>query len=132
MDIEPDDAQAAGPWVMPGFVDVHVHGWAGNDAMGGRAALDGMSRALLRAWRHLVPADRRDVAACRTWSRSRQTVRDWMPDAPPDGARPLGFNIEGPFISDAKRGAHNPALVRSTRRMSTWTRWSRSSRACAS
>jgi N-acetylglucosamine-6-phosphate deacetylase len=40
-----------------------------------------------------------------------QSVRSWMPDPPPDGAQPLGFNIEGPFIADAKRGAHNPALI---------------------
>ena len=34
--------------LAPGFVDVHVHGWGGHDAMGDRAALDGMARALLR------------------------------------------------------------------------------------
>src|SRR6476660_1802102 len=39
---------AAGPYIAPGFVDVHVHGGGGHDAMGGRAALDGMSRHLLR------------------------------------------------------------------------------------
>ena len=36
------------PYISPGFVDVHVHGWGGHDAMGDRAALDGMSRALAR------------------------------------------------------------------------------------
>ena len=36
------------PYIAPGFVDVHVHGWGGHDAMGGRAALDGMARGLLR------------------------------------------------------------------------------------
>src|SRR4029079_16099149 len=36
------------PSIAPGFVDVHVHGWGGHDAMGGRAALDGMARGLLR------------------------------------------------------------------------------------
>ncbi len=41
------------------------------------------------------------------------TVRGWLPGAPIDGARPLGFNLEGPFISQSKRGAHNPDLVRS-------------------
>ena len=34
--------------LAPGFVDVHVHGWGGHDAMGELAALDGMARALLR------------------------------------------------------------------------------------
>jgi N-acetylglucosamine-6-phosphate deacetylase len=35
-----------------------------------------------------------------------------MPGAPDDGAAPLGFNLEGPFIADARRGAHNPAWIR--------------------
>ena len=39
-----DDA----PVIAPGYVDVHVHGGGGHDAMGGRAALDGMARHLLR------------------------------------------------------------------------------------
>ena len=39
---------AAGPYLAPGFVDVHVHGGGGHDAMGDRAALDGMARHLLR------------------------------------------------------------------------------------
>ena len=39
-------------------------------------------------------------------------VRDWMPVAPADGAEPLGFNLEGPLLSPARRGAHDPALLR--------------------
>ena len=112
--IEPDDAPAGGPHVLAGFVDVHVHGWAGHDAMGGRAALDGMSRTPAAPGRDLVPADRR-TSPIPELVAFAATVRAWMPVAPSDGARPLGFNIEGPFISDAKRGAHNPTLVRSTR-----------------
>ena len=46
--IEPDHAEADGPFVVPGFVDVHVHGWGGHDAMGSTTDLDGMARALLR------------------------------------------------------------------------------------
>ena len=41
-------ADASGPYIAAGFVDVHVHGGGGHDAMGGRAALDGMARHLLR------------------------------------------------------------------------------------
>ena len=32
--------------------------------------------------------------------------------APDDGAQPLGFNLEGPFLSPERKGAHDPALVR--------------------
>ena len=111
--IEPDDVQRAGPYVMPGFVDVHVHGWAGNDAMGGRDALDGMSRTLLqRGVTSFLPTG--VTSTMPELVTFAESVRSWLPGAPTDGARPLGFNIEGPFISDAKRGAHNPELVRSS------------------
>ena len=113
LDIEPDDAYRIGPHVMPGFVDVHVHGWGGHDAMGGRAALDGMSRSLLRRGvTSFLPTG--VTAPLPELAAFADTVRSWMPGAPPDGARPLGFNIEGPFISQSKRGAHNPDLVRSS------------------
>ena len=36
------------PYIAPGFVDVHVHGGGGFDAMGGPEALDGMARHLRR------------------------------------------------------------------------------------
>ena len=38
-----------------------------------------------------------------------ETVRGWRPTAPEDGAEPLGFNLEGPFLAEAKRGAHEAA-----------------------
>ena len=95
------------PYLAPGFVDVHVHGWGGHSAMGDVAALDGMARALLRrgvtsflpsAWSTPLPelhafADR---------------VRSWIAAAPADGAEPLGYNLEGPFIARKRKGAHNP------------------------
>jgi N-acetylglucosamine-6-phosphate deacetylase len=40
-----------------------------------------------------------------------QRVRSWMPAAPADGAEPLGFNLEGPFLAQARRGAHDPAFL---------------------
>jgi N-acetylglucosamine-6-phosphate deacetylase len=103
-------APADSPYLAPGFVDVHVHGWGGHSAMGNAAELDGMSRALLR---HGItsflptavtsPIDRLSEFA--------EQVRAWEPSAPEDGAQPLGFNLEGPFLAPTKRGAHNPDFL---------------------
>lgn len=107
-----DDAPATdGPYLAPGFVDVHVHGWGGHDAMGDHAALDGMARRLLRRGvtsflPTAVSAPLADLAAF------AERVRTWIPDAPDDGAQPLGFNLEGPFLAPGRRGAHDPAHLR--------------------
>ena len=41
-----------------------------------------------------------------------ERVRGWMPAAPADGAQPLGFNLEGPFLAPARRGAHDASHLR--------------------
>ncbi len=109
--IEPDESAADGPWIMPGFVDVHVHGWGGYDAMGPDGSLDGMARALLRrgVTSFLPTAVTAPLEELRAFA---DRVRAWMPHAPADGAEPLGFNLEGPFISPGRVGAQNPAFVR--------------------
>lgn len=99
-------ADAGGPYIAPGFVDLHVHGWGGHDAMGDLAALDGMARRLLRRGvtgflPTAVAAPLDDLVAF------ADRVRAWRPAAPADGAEPLGFNLEGPFLADARRGAHD-------------------------
>ena len=111
VDIDDDAADAAAPFIAPGFVDVHVHGRGGHSAMGGTAALDGMARALLRrgVTSFLPTAVSAPLGDLATFA---ATVRDWMPVAPLDGAEPLGFNLEGPFLADARRGAHDPAVLR--------------------
>jgi N-acetylglucosamine-6-phosphate deacetylase len=100
-----------GPYVAPGFVDVHVHGWGGHDAMGDRAALDGMARALLRrgVTSFLPTAVSSPMADLSAFA---DRVRSWLPDAPADGAQPLGFNLEGPFLAHARRGAHDETQLR--------------------
>ncbi len=99
------------PYVAPGFVDVHVHGWGGHDAMGDADALDGMARALLRRGvTSFLPTA--VTAPLDTLAAFADTVRAWMPTSPADGAEPLGFNLEGPFLAPAKRGAHAEAHLR--------------------
>jgi N-acetylglucosamine-6-phosphate deacetylase len=78
--------------------------------MGDLAALDGMARSLLR---HgvtsflptAVTAPLDDLAAF------AERVRSWLPGAPANGAEPLGFNLEGPFLAPERRGAHDPASL---------------------
>ena len=76
------------------------------------AALDGMARRAAAARRDVVPADGRDRAARRRWPPSPSASAPGCPDAPADGAEPLGFNLEGPFLAPARRGAHDPAHLR--------------------
>lgn len=98
------------PYLAPGFVDVHVHGWGGHSAMGSTGDLDGMARALLRrgVTSFLPTAWTTPMAELHAFA---DRVRSWIPTAPADGADPLGFNLEGPFIAPARKGAHNPAYL---------------------
>jgi N-acetylglucosamine-6-phosphate deacetylase len=109
---EPDNrAAAAGPFVAPGFIDVHVHGWGGHDATGDATALTGMAHALLKhgVTSFLPTAPTLPEAEI---PRFAARVRSWMADAPTGGAEPLGFNLEGPFLAPARKGAHEAALLR--------------------
>ncbi|HEY0442610.1 MAG TPA: N-acetylglucosamine-6-phosphate deacetylase [Candidatus Limnocylindrales bacterium] len=113
VEAEADTSGAAStdvPYITPGFVDVHVHGWGGHDAMGPASDLDGMARALLRhgVTSFLPTGVTNPFPVLRAFA---DEVRGWMPHAPADGADPLGFNIEGPFIAPARKGAHNPAFL---------------------
>lgn len=103
-------ADGALPYLAPGFVDVHVHGWGGHDAMGDAAALDGMARALLRrgVTSFLPTAVSAPLTALLGFA---ERVRGWLPDAPADGAEPLGLNLEGPFLGPGRRGAHDAAAL---------------------
>ncbi len=107
----PPGASDAGPLIAPGFVDLHVHGWGGYDAMGGAEPLDGMARALFRRGvTSFLPTA--VTAGLSDLARFAEGVRAWMPRAPADGASPLGFNLEGPFISPDRPGAQNRAFIR--------------------
>jgi N-acetylglucosamine-6-phosphate deacetylase len=106
--VRPDPAGEAGPLLVPGFIDIHVHGWGGHDAMGGADALAGMSRALLgRGVTTFLPTA--VSAPLDALDEFAQTVRAFM-DAPDGtGAKAVGFNLEGPFLAPGRRGAHEPA-----------------------
>ena len=109
--VEPGPVPDGAAWIAPGFVDVHVHGWGGYDAMGNAEALDGMSRALLaRGVTSFLPTG--VTSPLTELAEFAERVRSWIPAAPANGAELLGFNLEGPFLSDARRGAHDRTFLR--------------------
>lgn len=110
-EIEADDSVDGDRIITPGFIDVHVHGWGGHDAMGGADALSGMARALAtHGVTSFLPTS--VTASFEKLTAFAESVREWMPTAPTDGAEPLGFNMEGPFLSAGKKGAHPAGLLR--------------------
>ena len=62
VDVDGEAAGAAVPYLAPGFVDVHVHGGGGHDAMGSTADSRRDGATSPAAWRHRVPADGGDRA----------------------------------------------------------------------
>jgi N-acetylglucosamine-6-phosphate deacetylase len=108
---EAGPAAHGGPYIAAGFCDVHVHGFGGFGAMSGQADLDGMARALAhRGVTSFLPTG--VTAPLDDIARFGDEVRGWLDRAPGDGSRPLGFNLEGPFLSAGKRGAHDTSHLR--------------------
>ncbi|GMK37691.1 N-acetylglucosamine-6-phosphate deacetylase [Paenibacillus sp. CCS19] len=99
-----------GSWVLPGFIDVHVHGGAGHDFMD--ADEEGL-RAITRF--HASHGTTGILATSLTASRDELTdvldrVSRFMA-APMPYAQVLGVHFEGPFVSDKWKGAQNPEYI---------------------
>ena len=107
------DLEAADFLVLPGFVDVHVHGGGGADFMHGTADA---ARQIART--HARFGTTSLLATTLTASREAtdaaiSAVRSVIEAGPSDGeARVLGIHLEGPYICLAKRGAQPAAFVR--------------------
>lgn len=100
----------SGPVVVPGFIDIHVHGGGGHDTMDGEAGVRGLARFHLQhGTTSLLP-----TTLTAPWPQvlvvlaSVRTVRD----APASGeAAVLGAHLEGPFINPGKLGAQPPCTL---------------------
>lgn len=101
---------ATGMIVVPGFIDVHVHGAIGKDTVDGKwdaihslgkyFAAHGVTSYLPTVSTftpELIMNAIENVAAC---------------PQPEDGARHLGIHVEGPFLNVEYRGAQQKDLIR--------------------
>lgn len=93
-----------GRTVTPGFIDLHCHGGGGHQFDGGEEEITA-ALATHRAHgttRSLISLVSNPVAMLRN---SLETVAD-LAEADP---LVLGSHLEGPYLADARRGAHHPA-----------------------
>lgn len=97
--------------IAPGFVDIHIHGCDGADACDGtREALDAMARFLLR---HGVTSfcPTTMTVGEETLTQALLAAKECAAHPLEDGARVVGVNMEGPFISMEKKGAQKAEYI---------------------
>lgn len=109
-----EQIDARGEWLFPGFIDIHVHGGMGAEAMDATPeALATMARFYAR---HGVTG-----FLATTWTDSRERIDAALRNAAAftgvdDGAQMLGVHLEGPYLNPAKTGAQNPDHIRRAER----------------
>ncbi|RLK60358.1 N-acetylglucosamine-6-phosphate deacetylase [Actinokineospora cianjurensis] len=102
-----ETVEADGAWVVPGFVDIHCHGGGGEPFMStdparARVAVDTHARrgtTTLLASLVSRPVDELVEQICAL----RELVEDGLL---------AGVHLEGPFLSAARCGAHDPNILR--------------------
>ena len=113
-EFSPSDADeiidAAGAYVAPGFLNVHIHGCDGADTMDEDA--DALEKIAAFQARTGVTSFLPTTMTCAydAVERALDRIRRAMTEKP-HGARILGSHMEGPFISPAKKGAQDEQYI---------------------
>jgi N-acetylglucosamine-6-phosphate deacetylase len=95
------------PWVLPGFVDIHVHGGGGATFSTGEP--DQARAAAAFHARHGTTTMLASLVSAPA-ERLRKAVVGLRPFV--EAGRLAGIHLEGPYLSPVRRGAHDPAHLR--------------------
>lgn len=111
----PENAEvidAAGGYVSPGLIDIHIHGYLGKDVCDGEEeSIRTISKGLLaNGVTGYLPTTmtvdmkviKKALEVCRSL---KDESKHW------DGSQILGCHAEGPFISESKKGAQDPKYI---------------------
>lgn len=106
-----EEVDLAGCLIVPGFVDLHIHGCAGYDACDGAPeALAGMAAHLVRQGVTSFCPTTMTLAPERI--EAALAVIRACAERMPEGAAICGINLEGPYIAAGKKGAQRAEHVR--------------------
>jgi N-acetylglucosamine-6-phosphate deacetylase len=101
------------PLLLPGFVDLHVHGGGGFDTMGGGDAIVHIARSHARHGTTAMLATTMTAPTEEIEAALRSLARH-IRRRPNGGARVLGVHLEGPFINASRLGAQPNFAVTAT------------------
>ena len=111
----PEDAQiidVKGGYVTPGFIDLHIHGYLGKDVCDGeeesiRTISSGIVKNGVTGFLPTtMTVDMKVIKkALEVLRNLKEESKTWQ------GSEILGCHAEGPFISESKKGAQDPAYI---------------------
>lgn len=94
-----------GQYLLPGFIDIHIHGYSGSDVMDGTpSAIKTISEGIAKnGVTSFLPTTM--TMPKNSIEKALQNIKAMMAESNTSGARVLGAHLEGPFISESKKGA---------------------------
>lgn len=113
-DIQTEDYRlidAAGKYISPGFIDIHVHGGGGHDFMDGtvEAYLGAAEAHAVHGTTAMVPTT---LTSTKDELKNTFTTFKEAKSRNKQGAQLLGLHLEGPYFAMSQKGAQDPRYIR--------------------
>ncbi len=99
-----EELNLEGDFLLPGFVDVHIHGYCRHDTMNGEESVRTMSRNLAKQGTGAFCPTTMSASPEETRA-AVHGIRAVMARPEEKGARVLGAHMEAPFLQESKAGA---------------------------